>query len=202
MNYYALGNRIREGTYEPLSDVTWPRVRVLVSQMIKVEPEARPDIHAVSYQAEAYFRDRVESHVEEAVSREAASVSETVRVHRQLGRAAAVVKVLLEAVTAGPGDAATPTSPPPASSSDSRGRSPIRRETPRGGDQRPASQTKRKKERPQGDQRLALSLPAAAGRRREVERDKGGLGRDKGGLERALERDRAAAADDRLAPLS
>jgi len=96
LNYYALGNKIRKGEYTPLPESTSPRIRDVCDAMLKVQSEARIDVPALYVAVDEHFARCPEAQREEL--HQAESVNETGRVHRQLTKASAVVRLLLESV--------------------------------------------------------------------------------------------------------
>ncbi|CAE8742631.1 unnamed protein product [Polarella glacialis] len=57
LNYYALGNQIRTGEYKPLPEGSSHRVRALISDMLQVQRDARPDASAVLEAAARQFAE-------------------------------------------------------------------------------------------------------------------------------------------------
>lgn len=98
-NFYALGNLILKCEYTPLPEGSSPRVRRLCSDMIKVRPDDRLDIQAVFNAADEHFAHCWSMSPQATAPEEPPCLelaTEAGRVTRQLQRAAAVVKEVLD----------------------------------------------------------------------------------------------------------
>jgi NIMA (never in mitosis gene a)-related kinase len=104
LNYYALGKQICSGEYPALPDSASRNVQKLCAEMIKVNPEHRPNSYAVFVATDEHFSNCIPApspSAEDAAPRAEAtgeSCHKVHRVHTQLMRAAGVVRGTLEAL--------------------------------------------------------------------------------------------------------